>query len=225
MELWLDSIDLSLISRAKKMGMLYGVTTNPSILANSRQIEATIQSLLSLQDGPITIQLTATKAEDMINQAIALKGISDRIFIKIPVSEEGLIAIHALSAKGIEIMATVIYSYRQFLLAAQAGASYAAPYFSSMEKEGIHASSEIERMCNIKERYQLKTKILAASLQNLDQLDTCLQLGVDAVTLKDAIFLKFIEDHPATMKRVESFLKTWKENQEKLLENTYTQTY
>lgn len=206
MEIWLDSVNLLLIQKAAKMGILHGVTTNPAILAESDQIDLTIANLLKSQNGPITYQTVATSAEGMIEEGFALQQISARIIVKIPVTQAGLQAIQVLSQQGIHTMATVIFDYRQYLLSAKAGAFYAAPYYSSILKSGGNADQEIERMCKAKERYQLKTKILAASLQTLDQFITCNDLGVDAVTLKDPLFLQLVEDHPTTLERLEQFL-------------------
>ena len=209
MELWLDTVNLNVIKIANELGILKGVTTNPSLLAACQDVEATLISLLEIQDGPITCQVTVSDAEGMTQQGLAYEKISERIIVKVPVTQEGLKAIHSLAEREIDTMATVIFDYRQYLLAAKAGASYAAPYFSSIQGAGKNAEGEFERMCNFKQRYGLNTKILAASLQDLQQLETCLKFGVDAVTLKDDLFLKFIEDNPLTLQRVTKFQEAW----------------
>ncbi len=209
MEIWLDSINLDLVTQVKCLGILYGVTTNPSILAESDPIELTIASLLDLQEGPITYQVTSTNAKEMIQQGLGFVKISPRIIVKVPVTQEGLKAIHSLSRNGVATMATVIYDYRQYLLAAKAGAQYAAPYYSSILKSGGNADAEIERMCKLKGRYGLQTKILAASLQNLQQLETCLDLGVDAATLKEGLFRQLIANNPLTLERIDTFNQAW----------------
>lgn len=214
MEIWLDSINEELIAKANTWGILDGVTTNPAILAESDQIESTIKALLAVQKGPITCQITSDRSDEMLSQALYFAQISDRIIVKVPVTQEGLQVIHRLSQKGIKTMATIIYDYRQYLLSAKAGALYAAPYYSSIIKAGGNADHEIARMCKSKERYGLKTKILAASLQNLQQFDICADMGVDAVTLKDAVFMKLMEDHPVTLERVEAFLEAWNKRTE-----------
>lgn len=209
MELWLDSIHLNLVKKANDLNVLTGVTTNPAILAACENVEETLTSLLEIQEGPITCQVTMSDARGMIQQALAYERISERIIVKIPVTQEGLKAIHALAEKDIDTMATVIFDYRQYLLASKAGATYAAPYYSSILNAGNNAEKELQRMCTYKQHYGLKTKILAASIKDFQQLETCLDLGVDAITLKDDLFLKFIEDHPLTVERIQKFHETW----------------
>lgn len=213
MEIWLDSLNEDLIVQAVEMGLLFGVTTNPSILADSPNIDSTISTLLNSQPGPITYQLTANNSTEMIGQAKTIHAISDRIIIKVPVTQEGLKTIHQLSQMRIPTMATVIFDYRQYLLAAKAGALYAAPYYSSIVKAGGNADQEILRMCQIKKQYGFSTKILAASLHTLQQFDACADLNVDAITLKDALFHKLIQDHPFTIERVQIFEEAWKSKQ------------
>lgn len=206
MEIWLDSINAKFIQKAKEMGILHGVTTNPSLLANSEDKQKTIQSLFDLQDGPVTVQVTSKIASEMITQGLALEELSEKMIVKIPVTQEGLKAIHALSAKGVETMATVIFTYEQYLLAAKAGAVYAAPYYSAMVNAGLNVEDIISRMCYMRDRYGFPTKILAASLQTLDQIKTCIDLGVDAITLKDPLFEEFTANNGLTLEREKKFL-------------------
>lgn len=212
MELWIDSIHLPLIKDASMMGILHGVTTNPSILAEYKNWKDVILTVLEAQKGPVTIQVNAKNADEMIEQGLLFEEISERVIVKVPVTQEGLKAIHNLSSRGIETMATVIFKYQQYLLAATAGATYAAPYYSSMENAGLKAIDEMSRMCYLRDRHGLSTKILAASIQNLDQMQTCLDIGVDAITLKDSVFQSLIEDQKNTLERMEKFLKLATEN-------------
>ncbi len=209
MEIWLDSINFDLVKKANGLGILHGVTTNPAILAESSDREKCIKNLLELQSGPVTYQVTASSAKQMILQGLAFKAISDRLIVKIPVTQEGLNAIHVLSQKGIQTMATVIFDFRQYLLAAKAGAHYAAPYYSAILKAGGDADSQITRMCKLKERHHLPTKILGASFQSIEQIEACIDLGVDAVTIKDVLFLDFIADHKETLHRMDLFQQAW----------------
>jgi TalC/MipB family fructose-6-phosphate aldolase len=206
MEIWIDSIDTSLIVKAKAFGLLKGVTTNPSILKSSSSKLQTIETLLEIQQGPITLQVQSFNSEEMIQQGLAYREISDRIIVKIPVIQEGLKAISALKEKAVPVMATVIYNARQYFLAAQAGADYAAPYINAIQDTGIEAEIELSKMCKIKSNYGFKTKILAASIATLEQIDFCLNVGIDAMTLKKEIFEQLIENDPHTIQRVEKFI-------------------
>jgi len=207
MEVWIDSIQLDTIRTAKALGLLHGVTTNPSILPKSKEL-LTIQLLLDNQEGPITVQVRDKDSCSMLEQALALEEISERIIVKIPVTQEGLKAIHVLSKKGIQIMATIVFSASQYLFAAKAGATYVAPYYSGINKSGLNADQELMHMLDMKERYKFPTKLLAASLQNLEDIQRCIDIGVDAITLKDSLFFEWIKDHPLTQERERNFLIT-----------------
>jgi TalC/MipB family fructose-6-phosphate aldolase len=213
MQIWLDSINLELIRKAKKLGVLYGVTTNPSLLSRSPRPFETIQALLDAQEGPITVQVIAEEAPEMIHQGKQLHEISSRIIVKVPVTTEGLETIHALSKNNIRTMATVVFHPHQALLASLAGADYIAPYLSHMQKSDPDALSQLETMLKVVNHYGMKTKILVASLRTQDQISLCLKMGAHAITLKDAIFKEMVEDHEMTLQRVEIFTKDWSAQQ------------
>jgi len=131
MELWVDGIETAFVEHAKQLGILHGITTNPSILAQTdRPAEMVLQELLDKFPGPIAVQVTATTAADMIEQGKILLDFSPRLIVKIPVTEQGLHAISRLTHHEIPTMATAIFEPTQAFLAAQAGASYLAPYFA-----------------------------------------------------------------------------------------------
>jgi transaldolase len=211
MEIWLDTSNLAAVHKAFQLGILHGVTTNPSIAAHSGMaIESLLKALLEAQSGPVTAQVIASQADDMIRQGEALAGISERVIVKIPVIREGLRAIHHLSQKKIPVMATAVFDASQALLAATAGASYAAPYFSRIceaDQDGIHILRSIVQLM---QRYRYPCKIIAASLHSIEQLRECALIGVDAVTIGDKLFDEWIENHPLTMKTLERFERDWK---------------
>ncbi len=211
MEIWLDTSDLELIGKAKEMGILYGVTTNPSIVAKSNEsLEGLLEKLLQVQKGPVTAQVTADNAEKMIQQGEALYQFSNRMIVKVPVTKEGLKAIHALTQRQIPTMATAVFDPNQVLLAASAGATYIAPYFSSICESDRDGPQLFKAMQEILDRYKFPSKLLAASLKTGDQVRECAAVGVHAVTLNKDVFLLFINDHPETMKRIDRFAKDWK---------------
>lgn len=216
MEIWLDTADLELIENAKQMGVLHGVTTNPSIVANSKMgIEDLLEKILALQSGPVTAQVTSNDSEKMIRQGEAIREFSDRLVVKVPVTEAGLKAIFSLSQKNIPVMATAVFDSNQVLLAARAGATYIAPYFSAiceMEREGI---DQFQEMLNVLRHYRYPSKLLAASLKAPEQVRQCMELAVDAVTLNKEVFLAFIQNHEETEKRLEKFAKDWKTAKER----------
>lgn len=214
MEIWLDTCDSQVISHANRLGIIYGVTTNPSLLAAAKEDhDQVIHRLLDIQDGPLAVQVTAFDAEEMIRQAMALHSISDRIFVKIPVIQEGLVAIKALVQEGVSVMATAVFQPNQALLAAVAGADYVAPYLSRMFDEGIDAYVSLDTMAGIYKNYQFKTKILAAALRTTDQITTCASVGVSAVTLKSVLYSQFVANEQATLNSLRAFAEEWEARQ------------
>ena len=216
MELWLDTSHLDTIKKAYRYGIIHGVTTNPSIIAKSHQDPALlIPSLLDIQKGPVAIQVTADEAEGMVHEAKCLYQMSSRIIIKIPVTQEGLAAIHILSAMGIATMATALFHPNQAYLAALAGASYVAPYLGRMFDEGIDAWSVLQTMLAIYRQHSFKTKILVAALKSTEHITLCAEMGVHAITIKKESFDELITEHPLTEQWVKIFAQDWEDVQKK----------
>lgn len=216
MEIWVDTAELDLIQMAKEMGVIHGVTTNPSIIAKSQKpLEEVLEGILRAQEGPVTAQVTAEEAAKMVEQGEALVQFSPRLMVKVPVTTEGLKAIRALSQKGVATMATAVFDPNQVLLAARAGAMYIAPYFSAMIEADLEGHDAFKAMFRLLERYRYPSKLLAASLKSAEQVRQCLDLGVHAVTLNREVFLSFVENHPETVRRIEKFKKDWKSAKER----------
>ena len=209
MQIWLDTAEIPLIERAAKMGVLYGVTTNPSIVAESKMtLEDLIEGILKIQQGPITVQVTAHDATTMVQQAEALYRFSDRIVVKIPAMKEGYEAIHSLSGK-IPTMATAIFDVNQVLLAAKAGATYIAPYYSRICEADIDGIEAIRAMLGLLHRYGFSSQLLAASLRSPEQVKELAQMGAHAVTLKEDVFMGLIENNPLTVQSLARFTHDW----------------
>lgn len=211
MEIWLDTADIDLVREAKQMGILHGVTTNPSIVAKSKEsLEDVLEKLLRAQEGPVTAQVTAVDAAKMVEQGEALHRFSDRIIVKVPVTAEGLKALHVLSQKNIPTMATAVFDQNQVLLAAKAGAIYIAPYFSTICEADREGEKQFKAMLNLLERYKLPSKAIAASLKSAEHVKQCVEDGAHAVTLNKEVFLSLVADNPETMKRLDRFANDWK---------------
>jgi len=210
MEFWLDTIDLSVIEKAVSMGLLHGVTTNPSLLSKAQNPLAAITSILNVQNGPLAVQVTESTSKDMIAQGKKLRQTSSRIIVKVPVTCDGWEAIHILSKENIPVMATAIFHPAQALLAARAGASYVAPYFTRMLKAGDNPLVQIEAMKKMFDHYKLPTKILAANPKTVEQVRSCAELGIAAVTIREDLFADLTDTHELTAHAVEQFLDEWK---------------
>lgn len=210
MEIWLDTTNLELISHASRCGILYGITTNPTIVARSGQtLENLLESLLDIQDGPVAVQVIAENSAEMIRQAEILTAHSPRVIVKIPVSTEGLASIYHLTQKRVPVMATAIFDSYQALLAYKAGAHYIAPYVGRIQDQGVDVEDVITSMQLIRENYAFETKIIAAGIRTKEFVLSCAELGLSAVTLNDAIYKQLIEDHPETTEAIKRFSEEW----------------
>jgi TalC/MipB family fructose-6-phosphate aldolase len=210
MEIWLNTVDIETIQKARKLGILSGIITNSAIIAHSGQsLEEVLRSLLKVQTELIAVQVTASNAQSIIEQAETLHDFSEKIIIKIPVTEEGLKAILSLSHLQIPTMATAVFTPIQTLLACKAGANYIVPYFSQIESEGRHPVEVLSNMIDVVEFYNFHAKIIAASLKTEDHFMCCLQVGVYGVTLDQEMFQLITKDAHMTLKSIETFAKKW----------------
>jgi transaldolase len=211
MEIWLETANVGAVQKAQQLGVLHGVVTNPTIAARSGlSLEDLLQKLLEAQTGPVAAQVVSAKAETMIQQGLALASYSDRMIVKVPVTREGLQAIHVLSQKKIPVIATAIFDLNQALLAARSGASYVSPYFSHIceaDQDGIEV---IRSMVRLFSDYGYPSKILASSLQSTQHVVECSTLGLDAVAFNENLFDEYVQDHPMTMKTLKTFERDWK---------------
>jgi transaldolase len=212
MKIWLDTTNIETVKKADHLGLLYGVTTNPNLIAElKRPMRQVLQELLDHQDGPVTAQVVADHAQEMIEQGEKLYDFSDRMIVKVPVTQAGLEAIQALKQLSIPTMATVILQPYQVLLAGIAGADYVAPYLGQIERNGQDPWQSLIEMFQIIQNYQFKTEILAASIGSLEQFSKCAVLGISNVTIKDALFTQLIAADPKTQERINQFNTNWKE--------------
>lgn len=218
MEIWLDTTNIRTVQKAVKLGLLAGVTTNPTLIALSeRSLEEVLEDLLHYQEGPVTAQVVAGEASEMVQQGQNLHSMSNRLIIKVPMTKNGLEAIHLLSRQGIPTMATVIFHPHQALLAALAGADYVAPYLGHIEKTGGNPWNTLKSIIHIFQTYRFTTKVLGASLSSIEHVMQCAEAGIYGVTLKDNIFDALIETDAMTLKRVEQFENDWKKAKTPLL--------
>ncbi|HSW72523.1 MAG TPA: transaldolase family protein [Chlamydiales bacterium] len=210
MEIWLDSTNVETIREAANMGILHGITTNPTILSKSNvKLEELLKQLLDIQSGPITIQVVGKTAPEMISQAKNLHAFSPRILIKIPCTQEGFKAMKALSSLSIRTMATAAYTPLQAFFAYQAGAEYTAIYLSRIADAGADSMHVMTQIQHLRKNYSLPGKLLAASIRFQQQVEKCLEIGVNAITIDDKLFKEMMSDHPLTIERLQSFEKDW----------------
>ena len=199
------------VKRKVPFGLLYGVTTNPELLKGCANLEEAFRAILeTFEEGPLAVQVMHGTAEDMIDQGKILNDFSERIIVKIPVTEEGLKAIHGLATVPIYTMTTCVFTPQQALLVAQAGADYVALFLGRLEKSGGSPGDLLRASHQIFQNYHFETCLLAASLQDLKQVEECAEIGIDAVTLRPELFDQLLHNHPLTeetLKRLEGSYK------------------
>ncbi len=211
MQIWLDTTDLPTLEKAQKRGILHGVTTNPSMLVSNPR--DTLTALLSAQPGPVAVEVFEDMAASMISQGKALYDFSPRIVVKVPVTERGLEALYTLSKEQIPVMASAIVQPTQALVAALAGAGWVAPYFSRIMKSGDNPLAQLEAIKKIISSYQMRTRILAVNPKTVEQIKSCAEIGIDAITIREDVFTDLIETHELTAQTIEQYADDWKKIQ------------
>lgn len=213
MELWLDSINTATVKHAADLGILAGVTTNPSILSQSaHDFEYVIGSILDNQPGKLAVQVVHTDYESIVDQAKKLAAISDRIIVKIPAAEDGFRSIATLERLNIKTLATTIFESRQVITAALCGASYAAPYVNKIEAISGRAFEMLKESQTILDAHNLDMKIMAAAVKSVEQFMLCTKLGIPAVTLPDDVYDSLFVSNEEIAKSLQQFQLAWASN-------------
>ena len=209
MKLFIDTANIEEIKKANDMGVICGVTTNPSLIAKEgRDFKEVVKEITEIVDGPISAEVISLEADKMIEEALELTKIHKNIVIKIPMTEDGLKAVKVLSSKGIKTNVTLIFSATQALLAARAGASHVSPFVGRLDdigQDGISLISDIAEIFNI---HGIETEIIAASIRNGMHVTNAALAGSDIATVPYNVIMSMIK-HPLTDSGIAKFLKDW----------------
>ena len=209
MKIFIDTANVSEIRQANELGVICGVTTNPSLIAKEGRIfEDAVKEITSIVDGPISAEVISLDADGMISEALDLAKINKNIVIKIPMTAEGLKAVKVLSSKGIKTNVTLIFSPTQALLAARAGASYVSPFVGRLNDISSNGNSLIESIAAIFGIHGIETEIIAASIRSPEDVLNAALAGAHIATVPYKVILQMIE-HPLTSEGIERFLKDW----------------
>lgn len=211
MRFFIDTADVELIRKANDMGVICGVTTNPSLIAKSgRVFEEVIKEITSIVDGPISgeVKATTTDAEGMIAEGREIAKIHPNMVVKIPMTAEGLKATKALTSEGIKVNVTLIFSANQALLAARAGATYVSPFLGRLDDISQRGVDLIREIAEIFAVSDIKTQIIAASVRNPIHVTDCALAGADIATVPYAVIEQMIH-HPLTDSGIEKFRKDY----------------
>lgn len=217
MKFFIDTADIDAIKALVPSGMVDGVTTNPSLIAKSgRNILEVIKEICAITDGPVSAEVTALNAKDMIKEGEFLSKLAPNVCVKVPLTWDGLEATNALSAKGIPVNVTLCFSANQALLAAKAGAAFISPFIGRLDDIGLDGLELIEEIRTIYDNYGFETEILAASIRSVGHMKECALIGADVATAPPNV-IKAMVGHVLTDKGLDAFMKDWKATGQSIL--------
>lgn len=211
MKFFLDSANLAEIREAAAMGILDGVTTNPSLVAKEPidTFEAHIREICRIVDGPVSAEVTATSYDEMMGEARHLAAIAENVVVKIPMIKEGVKAIKTCMEEGIRTNCTLVFSANQALIAAKAGATYVSPFIGRLDDAGHDGMEVIREIVAIFDNFGFDTEVLVASIRHPLHVVQAALAGGDVATVPFKVFDQLIQ-HPLTDVGLERFLSDWK---------------
>lgn len=210
MKFFLDTANVEEIKRVNRLGLVDGVTTNPTIIAREgRDFEEVIKEICSIVDGPVSAEVIGLTTEEMVKEAREIAKWADNVVIKIPMTEDGLAAVNILSKEGIKTNVTLIFTVAQGLMAAKAGATYISPFVGRLDDIGTNGMDLIRGLKTVLDNYGYEAEIITASVRNLTHVEEAAKAGADIATIPGSLFPK-LWSHPLTDKGIEQFLEDWK---------------
>lgn len=216
MKIFIDTADIAEIREAASLGLLDGVTTNPTLVAaTGRPMRDVLAEICDLVDGPVSGEVLSTHHDEMIEEAHELAAIAPNIVVKIPLIADGLRVVKELTAEGIRTNVTLCFSPIQALLAAKAGATFISPFIGRVDDIGLDGMELIAEIRQIYDNYDFKTEILAASIRTVNHVKQAALIGADVATVPPAT-LKALVKHPLTDKGLEMFLADWAKTGQKI---------
>lgn len=211
MKIFADTANVEDIKKVNELGIIDGVTTNPTLVAREgKDWESVEKQICAIVDGPVSAEVTADRAPEMVDQARVLSKWADNIVVKIPMTAEGLKAVKVLSKEGIKTNVTLVFSAMQGMLAAKAGATYVSPFLGRLDDIGASGIELVEKLRQIFDNYGYQTEIIAASIRNYQHVEQVALAGCDIATVPAKILAKLWE-HPLTDKGLAAFEKDWAE--------------
>jgi transaldolase len=209
MKFFIDTADVEEIRKAHAMGVLDGVTTNPSLLAKvGRGLEETIREICSIVDGPVSAECVSLEAPELIKEGRGLAKIHDNVVVKVPMGVEGLKAVKALTSEGIRTNVTLCFSANQALLAAKAGATYISPFVGRLDDISQDGMELIAHIIEIYQNYDFTTQVLVASVRNPVHVLQAARMGADVATIPYSVIAQLAQ-HPLTDIGIKKFLADW----------------
>ncbi|MCY4460255.1 MAG: fructose-6-phosphate aldolase [Albidovulum sp.] len=213
MELFVDTADTNAIAELAEMGLIDGVTTNPSLIMKSeRDIFEVVREICDLVEGlPVSAEVVATEAESMVAEGVRLSKIASNVVVKVPLTWDGLKACRILSGDGTKVNVTLCFSANQALLAAKSGATYISPFVGRLDDINLDGMELIAEIVEIYDNYDFETQVLAASIRTANHVCDAAKIGAHVATVPPELIKKLVL-HPLTDKGLASFLADWKKS-------------
>ncbi len=209
MKFFIDTADIDEIKKAHAMGLVDGVTTNPSLVAKTgRTFVEVLKEILALVDGPVSAEVTATDTEGMLAEGRGYAKLHDNVVVKIPMTLEGMVAVRKLTSEGIRTNVTLCFSATQALLAAKAGASYISPFVGRLDDISEDGMELISQILQIYKNYDFSTQVLVASVRHPIHVLTAARMGADVATMPLSV-MEQLAKHPLTDIGLKKFLADW----------------
>lgn len=210
MKIFLDTANVESIEKYNEMGVVDGITTNPTLLSKEKGNPIkTMKKIVEIMKGPVSLEVIAITFDKMMEESLKLAKYGDNVVVKIPMTMDGLKVVHALTKMGIKTNVTLIFSANQALLAAKAGATYVSPFIGRLDDTGAEGLNLISEIVQIFASYDISTQLLVASVRHPLHVIEVAKMGADVVTLPPDILDKMVL-HPLTDKGLDSFLSDWK---------------
>jgi len=217
MKFFVDTAEIDAIAELNDLGMVDGVTTNPSIILKSgRNILEVTKEICELVDGPVSAEVVSLKADEMITEGRKLAEIAPNVTVKVPLTWDGLKACKVLSGEGKMVNVTLCFSANQALIAAKAGATFISPFIGRLDDVNLDGMELIADIREIYDNYEFETQILAASIRTVNHVSDAAKIGADVMTAPPAVIRKLAE-HPLTDKGLAAFVADWEKTGQSIL--------
>lgn len=210
MKFFIDTAEIEEIKWANDLGILDGVTTNPTLMyrAGGKDFEKHVKEICKICKGPVSAEVLSQTCDEIVKEAVKISKWAKNVVIKVPITEEGLKAIKILTAKKIKTNATLCFSANQAILAAKAGATYVSPFIGRLDDRGERGMDLVEEIVKVYRNYKFKTEVIVASIRNIDHVREAAKLGAEIATVPPKI-LRELSKHELTDIGIKRFLEDW----------------
>lgn len=215
MKFFIDTADIEEIKQAHLRGWVDGVTTNPSLVAKTgKPFHELIKEICSVVSGPVSAEVISLQSDEMVREGKELAKLASNVVVKIPMCEEGMIAVKKLTAEGIQTNVTLVFSPMQALLAAKAGATMVSPFVGRLDDIGAEGMTMVDQVIQIYQNYDFQTEVLVASVRSPMHIQVAAEMGADIATIPFKV-MQQMTHHPLTDKGIKQFMDDWSKGKSK----------